>query len=184
MKLFIKDITNNIHIKDKRILYEELSGILEVLSNNKYTEIKLYKESISKYLIYLRPISPSLWKIDSPIKLREVHKQCYATKEQCVAIIRELFEKGNIDDVPGFIEVPIQDFTLDEMIEFKKEEEMLLRGEDPFEEEDTTSELEDHPKDEMGSISKPETKANIETPKKEPATQINKNVKSDNYFQI
>ena len=99
------------------------------MSENDFSEIRIFVSKISKYKIKIEFWGPYGWKIDYPIKLREVHKQCYATKEQCILIIQELYEKGHIDDIPGFIEVPIREFTLDEMIEFKKEEEMMLRGE-------------------------------------------------------
>jgi len=132
MKLQITDIINNINISDEEKRVEFIIDTINMLSNNVHSKIKIYDNTTSDYLLLIKPIGPEDWKIDYPIKLREVHKQCYATKEQCIAIIRVLYEKGNIDDVPGFIEVPIQDFTLDEMIEFKKEDEMMLRGEDPF----------------------------------------------------
>ncbi|KAA1248136.1 hypothetical protein [Aquimarina sp. RZ0] len=189
MKVFIKDIANNINIKDKKKTYEELDDTLNYLSNNKYTEIKLYENIISKYKIYLYPISPFLWKIDYPIKLREIHKQCYATKGQCVAIIRELYEVGHIDNVLGFTEVPIQDFTLDEMIEFKKEEEMMLRGEDPFVEEENEGLTKETaaPQEKKELIKQSETKVEIQKKapiKKEPIDAVKKNPESDNYLQI
>ena len=85
-----------------------------------------------KYVLMFQWKRINTWKIDSPITLDKIHKQCYATKEQCIAIIKELHEKGNIDHVPGFIEVPLQHFTLDDMLDFKREDEMALRGQDPF----------------------------------------------------
>ncbi len=132
MKVFIKDIINNINISDEEKRVEFIIDTIDILSNNVYSQIKIYNKIASSYLLLIKPIGPEDWKIDYPIDQNNIHKQCYATKEQCVAIVRELFEKGNIDDIPGFIEVPIQDFTLDEMIAFKEEEEMMLRGEDPF----------------------------------------------------
>ncbi|MHA7059022.1 hypothetical protein ACWGOQ_0017485 [Aquimarina sp. M1] len=132
MKVLIKDVINNINISGEEKRITCIVDVINILSNNIYSQIKIYNTIVSEYLLLIKPIGPEDWKIDHPVKLREVHKQCYATKAQCIAIIRELYEKGNIDDVPGFVDVPIQDFTLDEMLEFKKEEEMMLRGEDPF----------------------------------------------------
>ena len=39
-----------------------------------------------------------------------------------------------------FIDVPIRHFTLDEMLQFKKEDEMMLRGQDPDANNNSTKE--------------------------------------------
>ncbi|WP_378172825.1 hypothetical protein [Aquimarina sp. SS2-1] len=132
MKVLVEDIINNIQIADQVIELDYILKIIYNLSDDIDSKIILYNKTPFDFIMSIDYNYIHNLKIDHPIKLREVHKQCYATKKQCVAIVRELFEKGNIDNVPGFIDVPIQDFTLDEMIEFKKEEEMMLRGEDPF----------------------------------------------------
>ncbi|GAA3509806.1 hypothetical protein GCM10022393_23370 [Aquimarina addita] len=131
MKVFVNDAVNNINILDERIDLEFILDIINILSNHRDSQIKIYDRLKSHYLLMINPNGPEEWKIDHPIEQNKIHKQCYATKEQCIAIIKELFKKGHIDDIPGFIEVPIRHFTLDEMLAFKKEDDMMLRGEDP-----------------------------------------------------
>jgi len=130
MQLYLRDYINDKKIL-KKVQVNETISFFKSLSKHIDSEFILHKEEVYLYTMSITNIILDKWKIDYPIKYREVHKQCYATKEQCIAIIEELYEKGHIDDVPGFIEVPIREYTLDEMLEIKKEEEMMLRGENP-----------------------------------------------------
>ncbi|MGY3795481.1 hypothetical protein [Aquimarina sp. 433] len=133
MKAAIIDSLTSIDLIDQKCNIGEVLSFFKQLSDHQDSELKLYKSNINDYIISLNWFGINKWKIDYPIELKKVHKQSYATKEQGIAIIKELYEQGNIDEIPGFIEVPIPHFTLDEMLQFKKEDEMMLRGEDPDE---------------------------------------------------
>lgn len=133
MKAAIIDSLTSIDLIDQKFSIGEVLSFFKQLSDHQDSELKLYKSNINDYIISLNWFGINKWKIDYPIELKKVHKQSYVSKEQCVAIIKELYEQGNIDEIPGFIEVPIPHFTLDEMLQFKKEDEMMLRGEDPDE---------------------------------------------------
>lgn len=133
MKAAIIDSLTSIDLIDQKFSIGEVLSFFKQLSDHQDSELKLYKSNINDYIISLNWFGINKWKIDYPIELKKVHKQSYATKEQGIAIIKELYEQGNIDEIPGFIEVPIPHFTLDEMLRFKKEDEMMLRGEDPDE---------------------------------------------------
>ncbi|GAA0719136.1 hypothetical protein GCM10009430_17850 [Aquimarina litoralis] len=133
MNLFIEDSIHGIHAEHYQVNESQSIQLFSGLSDHQDSELKLYKSDINDYTMSLNWFGINKWKIDYPIELKKVHKQSYGSKEQCVAIIKELYEKGNIDEIPDFIEVPISHFTLDEMLQFKKEDEMMLRGEDPDE---------------------------------------------------
>jgi len=60
-----------------------------------------------------------------------IHKQRYASNKECETIMNEVFSIKNLENLKGFIDVPIRHFTLDQMLEFKREDEMLLKGKDP-----------------------------------------------------
>lgn len=192
MEIRINDLLNNTNLSEDIYNYERIINLFQKLSSHSSSELNIYKQNENNYLILISWKKVNTWKIDYPIKPREVHKQCYATKAQCIAIIKELFEVGHIDNVPGFIEVPIQDFTLDEMLEFKKEEEMMLRGEDPFTEpeySDTPAEKVSEPTnvDSKGMSSKEiETTTHSKkiTPKKHIQNTTTKNKDTDSFFQI
>lgn len=187
MKISLKDTINNILISKSERELEFAVNDLKSLSNHRDSQIKFYGENDTFYLLKISPLGPQEFKIDYPIKLNKVHKQCYATKEQCIAIIKELYEVGHIDNIPGFLEVPIGDFTLDDMIEFKKEEEMMLKGEDPFKEEENLNTNTEIPEEKKEIIKQPEIKTKKqkkESIKKEPVKTVKKNKESDNYFQI
>jgi len=69
--------------------------------------------------------------VDFPFVIGKLHKQCYASKNQVAKHIRNVFNKTAIETLKGFTDVPIRHFTLDQMLEFKQENEMLLKGKDP-----------------------------------------------------
>lgn len=143
MNLFIEDSIHGTHAEQYQVNESQSIQFFNGLSDHQDSELKLYKSDIDNYTISLNWFGINKWKIDYPIALKKIHKQSYATKEQAVTIIKEFYEKGNIDEIPGFIEVPIPHFTLDEMLQFKKEDELMLRGEDPDEYSDH-QEISDH----------------------------------------
>lgn len=190
MKIFLKDTINNLLISNLEHELEFVINAFTSLSNHRDSEIKIYGENNIFYLLKISPLCPQEFKIDVPVKNNSIHKQCYVTKEQCIAIIKELFDKGNIDNVPGFIEVPIREFTLDDMLEFKKEEEMMLKGQDPFtkpNEQEVKTKLQEKVIKKEDSIPIKKTAKpypnQLEKKKNIKASTIKKD-KPDSYFQI
>ncbi|MDH7448218.1 hypothetical protein [Aquimarina sp. 2201CG14-23] len=137
MRAAIIDSLQCIDIIDKKVDDNEILKCFQGLSEHHDSEIKLYKSDIKKYIISFNWKGIDQWKIDCPVELNKIHKQGYATEDQSIAIIKEIYEKGNVDHIPGFIDVPIRHFTLDEMLQFKKEDDMMLKGEDPDDLSDT-----------------------------------------------
>ncbi len=131
MKAFIEDTIRGINTIEEKSSASKCIDWFNSLSVHPDSEIKLYKSDIEEYQIYFNWKGINKWKVDSPLELNKIHKQCYASKKQCIAIIKELYQVKNIDNIPGFIDVPIRHFTLDEMLEFKQEDEIMLRGNDP-----------------------------------------------------
>ncbi|WP_346883958.1 hypothetical protein [uncultured Algibacter sp.] len=71
------------------------------------------------------------WMVDHPVVQGVVHKQRYATKNECVQLINGIYNQVHPDNLKDFIDVP-KEFTLDEMLEFKHEDDMMLKGQDPY----------------------------------------------------
>ncbi|TPN88046.1 hypothetical protein [Aquimarina algicola] len=139
MKLFIEDTLQSISLLEDK---KDMSFCLEQfknLSQHPDSEIKLFVSEIDNYLACFRWISVDNWKIDCPVSLNKIHKQRYATEEECIQYIEQLYQDSDIDNIEDCIDVPIRHFTLDEMIEFKEEDEMMLQGQDPYQDESQMS---------------------------------------------
>jgi len=130
MRAAIIDSLQSIDSIDKKLDVNEILILFKDVSEHPDSEIKLYKSDIKNYIISLNWKGINQWKIDSPIELNKVHRQRYATTEESIFFIKKIYQYGDLDNEENFIDVPIRHFTLDEMLEFKKEDEMMLRGED------------------------------------------------------
>ncbi|WP_346883769.1 hypothetical protein [uncultured Algibacter sp.] len=131
MKSNIIDIPKEINISNKKQSLTKLLETVNLMSSHPESHIKLYKSKEKKYTAIFSWQSRNKWKIDCPVELNKIHKQRYATKQQCFYFLKEIYNKKEIKPEDNFLDVPIQHFTLDEMLEFKREDDMLLRGEDP-----------------------------------------------------
>ncbi|WP_298541139.1 hypothetical protein [uncultured Aquimarina sp.] len=131
MKSSIVDIPKNISVSDQKINNKELQNVIDTASTHIKSSIKLYKEKEEDYIVIFSWKDRNKWKIDYPIQLRKIHKQRYVTHKQCLQLSEHIFSGNSLDDLKGFIDVPVRHFTLDEMLQFKQEDEMMLRGEDP-----------------------------------------------------
>jgi len=76
-------------------------------------------------------VKPDCFMLDIPVVLNKIHKQRYTTKNQAAQYIRAIFKKSNMKSLKGFVDVPICHYTLDQMLEFKQEDEMQLKGKVP-----------------------------------------------------
>lgn len=128
LNIFIKDAINNKDIETSLSL-SELKKEFSDLSIDKESFLKMQMRD--KTVIKFSSVKENLWIIDSPISLGKIHKQRYATERQCLILINEIYHETDIENLKGFIDVPIRHFTLDEMLEFKQEDEMRLKGIDP-----------------------------------------------------
>ncbi|WP_299440419.1 hypothetical protein [uncultured Aquimarina sp.] len=131
MKSSITDTPKEINISGQKISGKELYNVVNTASAHKDSCIKLYQDKEQKYTAIFSWQDRNKWKIDYPIQLHKIHKQRYVTHKQCLQLSEHIFNGNSLDDLKGFIDVPIRHFTLDEMLQFKKEDEMMLRGEDP-----------------------------------------------------
>ncbi|MHA7059025.1 hypothetical protein ACWGOQ_0017500 [Aquimarina sp. M1] len=131
MKSSIIDIPKEINISNQKITQRELYNSIDKSSVHKDTIIKLYPKKEEEYIVIFSWHDRNKWKIDYPIQHSKIHKQRYVTHQQCLQLSEHIFNGDSLDDLKGFIDVPIRHFTLDEMLQFKKEDELMLRGADP-----------------------------------------------------
>ena len=140
MNLFIEDTIQGINANEEKSNLQNCLNWLKNLSNHHDSEIKIYNTDIKEYLVSFNWKGINQWKIDCPVELNKIHRQRYATKEECALFIKKLYQQKDLDNEKGFIDVPIRHFTLDEMLQFKKEDEMMLRGQDPDANNNSTKE--------------------------------------------
>ncbi len=131
MKSSITDIPKSIAIKDQKITQTELYDSIDRASTHKDTSIKLYQEKEEEYIVIFSWQDRNIWKIDYPVQQNKIHKQRYVTHQQCLQLSEHIYNGNSLDELKGFIDVPVRHFTLDEMLEFKIEDEMMLKGQDP-----------------------------------------------------
>ncbi len=148
MKVSIIDTPKEINISDQKITKKELYDAINKASTHIDTIIKLYKEKEDNYIVIFSWQDRNKWKIDFPIQQHRIHKQRYISHKQCLQLSQEIFAgRNSLDDLIGFLDVPVRHFTLDEMLDFKKEDEMMLNGQDP----------DQYSKKQPKELSKPET---------------------------
>lgn len=132
MKSNIIDVDKGMKVSGEEYALDELLNIVNTASAHKDSFVKLFEENEDEYLATFSWQSSNKWKVDFPVELHKIHSQRYVTKQQCLKVIRKVYETKTIDGFKNFINVPVHHFTLDEMLEFKKEDEMLLRSQDPL----------------------------------------------------
>ncbi|WP_062059790.1 hypothetical protein [Aquimarina longa] len=131
MKVSIVDPLNSVNIFDDQLNNNEVNQQIELLSNHRDSEIRLFMDDYENYIFSIKKKSLTKWKVDYPIELYKIHKQCYASKEECLILIKKIYQGEQIEDIAMFTDVPIRHFTLDEMLEFEQEDAMMLNGQDP-----------------------------------------------------
>lgn len=131
MKASIIDTPKKINSYNQKISSKELYDTINRASTHEDTLIKLYEEKEEEYLVIFSWKDKNKWKIDYPIQHNKIHKQRYVTHKQCLQLAEHIYNGNSLDELKGFIDVPIRHFTLDDMLQFKKEDEMMLKGQDP-----------------------------------------------------
>ncbi|KZS38909.1 hypothetical protein AWE51_15115 [Aquimarina aggregata] len=128
MQTYYNDIPRNIKFENKSMDFSLITDHFLALSDHEASYLKVI--NIYNKILSFNWKAKDKWLLDIPIIPGKFHKQRYATKNECVAIIYEMDQERNIDDFERFLEVPVEEFTLDEMLVFKAEDEALLREEE------------------------------------------------------
>lgn len=131
MKIFIDDFIKNLEVVNQEREIEGILSAMAELSEHRDSEIRIYLEKVSNYIIAITSNGLDKWKIDCPIKLNNIHKQRYATKQETLNLLEKICNNIDVDNLKGFTDVPVRHFTLDQMLEFKREDDLLLKGKDP-----------------------------------------------------
>ena len=130
--IFVEDEINNFFIDESEVSFDKISEIMEELSISIESSIKFFEIDNDFHKIAINKYESNKWKVDYPIEKEKIHKQQYLTKNECIYLIQKLYKGENLESSKKLIDVPIQHFTLDEMLEFKHEDDMMLKGQDPY----------------------------------------------------
>jgi len=128
MKIYYNDTRRKITFENKSMGFSMVKDHFLALSAHKDSYIGLIGENHE--LLHFYWIANNKWLVDHPVEVNTLHQQCYATKEECLVFIQKVSQDYTPSSFEGFVSVPIGEFTLDEMIAFKAEDEALLREEE------------------------------------------------------
>ncbi|MBQ4820626.1 hypothetical protein [Aquimarina sp. MMG016] len=173
LKVFVNDELNDLTIHKVNMNIQEITDVINTLSPDAHSIIELFKFDSENYVMALQRIEDNKWKVDYPLEQNKIHKQQYLKRVTCIHLVQKLYEGGNIEDSNDLIDVPIQHFTLDDMLEFKREDDMMLGGQDPDLLKPTPSPKEKLEKSKSDTAQKKITKSSIilgdiTVPKEEP----------------
>lgn len=129
MKTYYNDTPREIAFENKSIGLQDAKEYFLGLSDHKASYIGFL--DVYHDVVIFKWLEKDKWLIDHPVVPDTLHRQRYATKEECLAFIEKIYQEYDISGFEGFQDVPIQDFTLDEILEFKEEDGYLLREEEP-----------------------------------------------------
>ncbi len=143
MKTYYNDPIQQVQFENKDFNKDEVIAYFQKLSFDKESFLGLL-DTYDEVIIFY-PKAKDQWLVDHLVVPSTLHRQCYASTAECLVFIEKLYREEDIHRLKGFEEVPVQEFTLDEMLQFKKEDEALLREEDIsfIEEEEINSKKED-----------------------------------------
>jgi len=131
MNIFIEDIINGVNETIEKSSLDIGITFFNNLSQHHDSEIKLYTSDLKNYTAAFKWQGLNQWKIDCPEELHKFHRQRYATTEESLFFIEKLYEVGHLENQNGFIDVPVNHFSLDNMLAFREEDKMMLKGQDP-----------------------------------------------------
>lgn len=133
MKIQIEDTLKSVNVTEQKPSFSKIVRYFNNLSDHRDSEIIFFAKKANEYFASFCWVNVNKWKIDCPTELNKLHKQRYVTKDECLYFLKRVYENKELKPSDNFYDVPIKHFNLDEIIEFKKEDEMMLRGQDPFE---------------------------------------------------
>ncbi|WP_299883868.1 hypothetical protein [uncultured Lacinutrix sp.] len=128
MKTYYNDSPRKVTFESKSISLSNAKDYFLALSDHK----KSYIGFIDVYyeVIIFNFHKRNKWLVEHLVVPNTLHRQRYATNEDCIKLIEKVYQEYDISTFKGFEDVPIGEFTLDEILAFKQEDEMLLREED------------------------------------------------------
>ncbi|MBW1298275.1 hypothetical protein [Aquimarina litoralis] len=167
MKTYLKDNVKKQHLNGISANKGEVIGYFNDLSPDVNSFISIINDN--NYVLRFSWVAEQKWLVEFPIVTNQIHQQRYANETQCQELIHQVDANENFDNFEGFIQVPVEDFSLDEMLEFKVEDEALLKEEE-FPIKKVISQTIDEVKIKKAKkISKPSIiLGDIEIPKQEP----------------
>ncbi|SEM10951.1 hypothetical protein SAMN04487910_4126 [Aquimarina amphilecti] len=129
MKTYYNDTLRKVTFENKSIIAHDVIDYFHALSDH----LESYIGFLNVYddVIIFKWLAKNKWIIDHPVVPDTLHRQRYATKEECSVFIKKVYNEDDIFHFQGFEDVPIGEFTLDEMIAFREEDDYLLREEEP-----------------------------------------------------
>jgi len=129
MKTYYNDTPRKVAFENKSIGLKDAKDYFLALSDHSASYIGFI--DVYDDVVIFKWLEQDKWLIDHPVVPDTLHRQRYATKEECLAFIEKIYQEYDISGFEVFEDVPIQDFTLDEILEFKEEDGYLLREEEP-----------------------------------------------------
>ncbi|MBQ4820630.1 hypothetical protein [Aquimarina sp. MMG016] len=129
MKTYYNDTPRKVTFENKSIGLSDADDYFSALSDHKESYIGFI--DVYDEVIIFKWLAHNKWLIDHPTVPGILHRQCYASSEECLVFIEKVYQEHDISNFEGFEDVPVQEFTLDEILEFKEEDEYLLREEEP-----------------------------------------------------
>ncbi|WP_299902322.1 hypothetical protein [uncultured Aquimarina sp.] len=128
MITYLKDIVKKQHLNGISANKGEVIGYFNDLSPDVNSFISIINDN--NYVLRFSWVAEQKWLVEFPIVTNQIHQQRYANETQCQELIRQVDANENFDNFEGFIQVPVEEFSLDEMLEFKAEDEALLKEEE------------------------------------------------------
>ena len=128
MHIYIKDPVQKVTIDSNTLSYTEVKYHFEHLSEDILSFLGMVTNT-NEVLRFLW-VSQDRWILDHPVIPSDLHRQRYASKEECISFIEKVYQEYDVSTYKDFVEVPVQEFTLDEVLAFKKEDEALLNEEE------------------------------------------------------
>ena len=127
MKTYYNDTLKKVTFENKELNLDEIEKQFQELSAHKGAYIA-FIDSYDEVIIFnWRKINK--WLVEYIIAPGELHGQKYVTNDECIPLIKRIYNEENVTS-KGFEDVPIGEFTLDQILIFKQEDERLLREEE------------------------------------------------------
>ena len=128
MKTFCNDKLRDLNFENKTLKLGEAKAHFHELSEHRGSYIG-FIDSYNE-ILFFSWANKNKWLLDYPIVMGNLHKQGYANKEECIGFIEKMYQEYDISSFEGFEDVPVEEFTLDEILAFKEEDQRALREED------------------------------------------------------
>jgi len=137
MKIKINDLVNTIKIEDSSYSLSETKAAFLALSPDKAFFLEI--TDVYEELIRFTWLADNKWLIDHPVETNILHQQRYADTQACLQCIEKIYQEYDIEAFEGFVDVPVGEFTLDEVLAFQVTEEETIRENDDATEDDLSS---------------------------------------------